>query len=145
MSLQELAAKFTEVKAKMMAEGQAALKEEFQKCFDAYPEITVIKWSQYTPWFNDGETCEFNVNSFVISNAPDSENVSAWGDYEGDHDDVFAEELWGESKNKYPLIADLERFCNTEIGEDIMLSAFDNHVIVTATRAGFEVEEYEHD
>jgi len=145
MSLQELATKFTEVKSKMMAEGQEALKTEFQKVFEAYPKITVIKWNQYTPYFNDGDTCEFGVGSFVISNALNAEEVSSYGEYEGETEGEWAEELWGDTAKEYPLIRDLENFCNTGIGKEILLMTFEDHSIVTATCEGFDIEEYEHE
>jgi hypothetical protein len=30
------------------------------------PEVTGIHWTQYTPYFNDGETCEFSVNGYYF-------------------------------------------------------------------------------
>lgn len=145
MSLKDLATKFTEVKTKMMAEGQEALKVEFAKVFEAYPEITVIKWNQYTPYFNDGDTCTFGVHEFAISNAANAEDVTHYGDYDGDNDDEWVGNLYGEMGQKYPLIYELDRFCSTEIGEEILLMTFGDHQIVTVTRDGMEVEEYEHD
>lgn len=32
--------------------------------FESCPEIKQVHWTQYTPYFNDGEACEFSVNEF---------------------------------------------------------------------------------
>jgi hypothetical protein len=39
----------------------SALKTEFGKIFDKYPELSYFTWKQYTPSWNDGEPCYFNV------------------------------------------------------------------------------------
>ena len=51
---------------------QSFVKLELQPLFDAFFEqhkcIKAITWTQYTPYFNDGEPCEFNVydlNAFL--------------------------------------------------------------------------------
>jgi hypothetical protein len=49
---------------KLRDEGQAAVKDAFKDFFDQYPEVRSVKWSQYTPYFNDGDTCHFGVNEF---------------------------------------------------------------------------------
>jgi hypothetical protein len=49
---------------KLRDEGQAAVKDAFKDFFDQYPEVRSVKWSQYTPYFNDGDACHFGVNEF---------------------------------------------------------------------------------
>ena len=43
-----------------------ALREEFKSFFEKFPEVESVRWSQYTPYFNDGEPCEFGVNELTI-------------------------------------------------------------------------------
>lgn len=38
------------------------VKEEAKRIFDATPVYDRITWSQYTPYFNDGDVCEFRVH-----------------------------------------------------------------------------------
>lgn len=34
-------------------------KEELKSFFDKFPTVYAVSWRQYTPYFNDGEACEF--------------------------------------------------------------------------------------
>ncbi len=54
------------LKAKMQNEGKAALKEAFSEFFAAHPEAKAIVWTQYAPYFNDGEACVFGVREFEL-------------------------------------------------------------------------------
>lgn len=38
--------------------------EEFVTALDAllaFPEVEAVRWEQYTPYFNDGDACEFRI------------------------------------------------------------------------------------
>jgi|SRR5579885_2153123 len=52
---------------KLQQEGKAAVKDAFKDLFDKYPEIRSVVWSQYTPYFNDGDTCTFSVHEFDVN------------------------------------------------------------------------------
>jgi hypothetical protein len=52
---------------KLQQEGEAAVKDAFKDLFDKYPEIRSVTWTQYTPYFNDGDTCTFSVHDFDVS------------------------------------------------------------------------------
>jgi hypothetical protein len=156
---QALAAKFRE-------EAQELFKEVTKEFFETNPGITAIKWSQYTPYFNDGEECIFSVNQPCFTNAPDDEleNVTAYGDYDGE-----AEGVWATDSINYVLTSGREWHAETADAirksggidiastdsfssmlqshemQDVMQAMFDNHVVVTATRNGFDVEEYDHE
>ena len=46
-----------------LAEAAGNVQQEIAKAFAEVPEeIVSLAWTQYTPWFNDGEACEFGVN-----------------------------------------------------------------------------------
>lgn len=50
-----------------MREKSEGLVEGMVKIFlDECPEVTGVHWTQYTPYFNDGGECEFNVNSICF-------------------------------------------------------------------------------
>jgi len=151
-----------ELKKKFQAEAQSLFKDITKEFFDKNPGITAVRWTQYTPYFNDGDTCEFTVNDPTFTNASEEEleNVSAWGEYEGEDETVWALEAYvltgnskwhEESKAKVSEDVDTEScrmfakmVCSSEM-EDVMLAMFDDHVVVTATRNGFDVTDYEHD
>lgn len=57
----ELAA-FEEKKKAMLSELQAQFPAMFTELFKQAPKLKSFGWTQYTPYFNDGDTCEFGVN-----------------------------------------------------------------------------------
>ena len=80
-----------ELRKKFQTTAQELFKETTKEFFSDNPAITAVVWTQYTPYFNDGDTCEFSVNEPTFTNAPDPENVR-WGEYEGEEENVFAVE-----------------------------------------------------
>lgn len=42
---------------------QEGLKEYAMGILEKYPNVKGISWTQYTPYFNDGEPCEFGINA----------------------------------------------------------------------------------
>ena len=81
---------YNNIKAELTEKVKNSLSALFQEVFERYPEITVIKWTQYTPYFNDGDTCEFYVNEFYVSNIDNPERMTSWGEFE----DLDAEEKY---------------------------------------------------
>lgn len=144
MSFDSIVSKFTQVEKQLQEEGQEMLMEKFEEVFKAYPELTVVKWHQYTPYFNDGEPCEFSVGSFNVSNAPDIENVTSWDDYEGEEEGVFVTELWGKNKD-YPILSEISSFASSTLGKSLFYKLFGDHVEVIVTPDGIDTEEYDHD
>lgn len=154
------------LRAKFQTEAQAMFKETMKEFFDKNPGITALKWTQYTPYFNDGDECVFGVNDVYFTNAPADEldNISAWGEYEGEDDSV-----WVCQNIAYVLISGskyyqeeaakiraaggvdeescklIDKMIQSSEMQDIMEEMFGDHVAVTATRDGFDVNDYEHD
>ena len=163
--LDELIQKHQEMKREYKKQAQEMFKELAKEFWDKNPGLTAVKWTQYTPYFNDGDTCEFSVNDPTFTNAPlDKLNeVSSWGDYEGEDEDVFA--TWDVSyliksnasyqeKDRAAVLKIIDKLdpesCKEFSSavsqlEDVMLEMFGDHVEVTMTRDGFDVEEYHHD
>jgi hypothetical protein len=54
----ELEKEFAQLEAKMRGIAGEAIK----KLFNAVPELYMMTWNQYMPYFNDGEECTFSVN-----------------------------------------------------------------------------------
>ena len=152
------------LKAKFQTEAQAMFKETMKEFFDKNPGISALKWSQFTPYFNDGDACEFNVNDVYFTNASPEEldNVNHYGVYEGEDETV-----WVVPSMKYTLSSKyhaedaakiraaggvdvdscqlIDKMIQSSEMEDIMMEMFGDHVIITATRDGFDVNDYEHD
>ena len=47
--------------------GSDLLQKEFDALFIEYPEIGKIEWTQYTPYFNDGDPCVFGVGELAFT------------------------------------------------------------------------------
>lgn len=150
--LDQLNVELAELKANYQTRGKQIFKLAFKEFFDANPEVNVVGWRQYTPYFNDGEPCEFNcyASYAFISNAKDYDEIQ-YGEYNGEDESVWVtdddygdhnEELIPQSVKDN---ADVLRSLLAKIDDSVYLDMFGDHVQVFATREGFDVQEYSHD
>lgn len=99
-----------------------------------HPGVESLRWTQYTPYFNDGEACIFSVQTVcLIPHGADLENKDPW-DY-ADSKDISDEDR----ESFQNEIAHLFEF------DDVMLDAFGDHVSVTVRADSVVTEEYSHD
>lgn len=105
---------------------------------ETHPELVAISWTQYTPYFNDGDTCEFGVNDVYFTNDPEmlNEHVYDWDYHWGAKDDKYSESTLADLKELGKAL------CNAD---QELLALFGDHVRVIVTKDGIEVEEYIHD
>jgi hypothetical protein len=164
-TFEQLIADQAELQRKFQEQAQALFKEITKEFFDKNPGITGVVWTQYTPYFNDGDTCEFSVGEPTFTNAPiDELSDISYGEYGGDAEGVWAAESVGHVLTStyewYKETADLikasggvdaescnlfaQAVCSSEM-RDVMLAMFGDHSKVIATRDGFEVDGYDHD
>ena len=162
--LDDLISAHEKMKLEYKKQAQDLFKEMAKEFWDKNPGLTAVKWTQYTPYFNDGDPCVFGVNDVIFTNAEDHENVSPWGDYEGEDEDVFA--TWSiadllkestyaisekERKAALKIIDKIDEQACNEFSlavsqlDDVMKDMFGDHVQVTLTRDGFDIEDYDHD
>ena len=134
-----------DAKKKAKEEGQAALKEAFLELFEVQPKLKGVYWTQYTPYFNDGEPCYFRVNEAYLSAEWTKEE-----DAEHSSDDMHFEypSTWKatdeEKATKEPVYKAVRELF-AAIPDEVMEATFGDHVEVIATREGFEVNDYSHD
>lgn len=165
----ELTRLMNELQKKIETTGREALIEVFQEVFLKHPIINAISWTQYSPYFNDGDECVFGVNEFhvkvLVENITDEllrkEILRNHEDEDEEDDYVDAMERltpdsWYVKSGERPvreltqedkvLIADvMELQRNCDMVSDIMRAVFGNHVQVTVTKDGFDIQEYDHD
>jgi len=113
------------------------LKQSLSTIVSELDGVEAIRWEQYTPYFNDGDACEFWVNEprIKFNNTPEDA---------GDYEDGFIDDYdvkTGKEKEVFEAVYEIFK----SIDDNIFLSAFDDHVQVTVTADGVEVDEYEHD
>lgn len=146
MKFDSLIERYTAARNAFIAESTATLTREFAEVFDRHPELTAIKWVQYTPYFNDGDECVFRVCEFMVTNAPDPSDVDRYGEYDGpDSADVFVVTSYDDKAKRYSDVWEIETFAHSVLGGQVFLDTFNNHVIVTVTRDGIDVEDYDHE
>lgn len=153
------------LKAQMTEIGKANFTKVAKELFDKHPLLVAITWTQYTPYFNDGDECifgvqepEYTVLKSDIENNVDSDEwtgrkPSEW-QYEPKNYVHYKNEI--EAYNKLvaehgtevlkALEDDMERFFKfIQSYDDLMKALFGDHAIIHIDANGVSVEEYEHD
>jgi hypothetical protein len=144
------------LREEFQATAQELFKQTTKQFFDQNPGVTAIHWTQYTPYFNDGDECVFRIGDIYFTNAtPEQfeEDVTSWGDYEGEDENVWSEYAWGFKyhKDRYyeginiDQAEEFSKLVGSSDMEEVMEAMFGDHVRVVATREGFDVREYDHD
>lgn len=131
----------------LQSEAAEQVKPLLQQFLTDNPTVEAIRWRQYTPYFNDGDACVFGVHEPTFKFVGDDEG--------GDYEDGFHDLPWSYESDYYADFrklcpADLYAKCKSLSGEitgleDALQALFGDHVEVTVTKDGVEVEEYEHD
>lgn len=136
--------------------GQQKLKEVFKLFWESNPNVHLVMWTQYTPYYNDGDVCEFSVGEILFSNLADSaeyKNID-YDNYEGDLENIWIYSEWDVCQNdknikdsermNFDMAKDLTNFLDSKTMKDVLELLFEDHVKVFATREGFTVVGYEH-
>lgn len=139
--------------------GTPATAAEFLAATDAIlalPRVEAVRWRQATPYFNDGDPCEFSVHELYVRLA--GMDVDEEGEEYGDYGDGFLssweliyyteQKRFGFEDLPKDLIGELEvaiRNWEKLYVDEVCKRNFGDHAVVTATTGGFEIEYYEHD
>lgn len=138
--------------------------EELQPILQAVlndPTIVEFGWRQYTPYFSDGDPCEFSVYGLWVRLEGVEEEVEDSWDLELDnsHHPVgrrpsaynyearkYERGLYeGPDEARYDRVHALDRAIQGGAFEHVLLEAFGDHASITVRRDGIEVDFYEHD
>ena len=157
-------AEINRIKKEMVEKLRPKMKDIFLPFLEKWKDkVTTITWTQYTPYFNDGEPCEFSVNTLYahiidedISYYDGTFPINDWyfkergTDKESDYQKKFWDNLLklfiDESEAK-DCNDDFEKLQKTfsQINEDLLLEVFGDHARIIVTLAGIETEEFDHD
>jgi hypothetical protein len=136
-------------------EGRVAQKpgEEFRPLLDDVLEVKnveSVRWTQYTPFFNDGDPCIFTTRELTVKLA----GHDTAGDYEDGY--IAAYEMVDYTNGYrgprtikpgfegiYPVLNALGE--QIEHFEDFLHESFGDHAQATATSEGSDVASYDHD
>lgn len=89
---------------------------------EANPDIKLITWEQYTPYFNDGDPCQFGVYGLLYTKREEVA-AKALDYYKGDLDDEMEFSEWEDMDDCYDpeKTAPIHRFSQTIEGDILEL------------------------
>lgn len=171
--LEGLKAELDEAIAEYQKKAGDALTQIYAEFFETAPMIQQFYWRQYTPFFNDGEACVFNVHdvefNILATDDRDYEGTyqSAWSckynkvktnlEYHEKSTEDGAQEIVAFLKS-VNADSEMERHCEMAVSsmnsfinsnEDLMLAVYGDHVEVVVSKQDgkitVEVGEHAHD
>ena len=122
------------IREELNATGGKFLCEALAPLFAEYPEVKGFRWTQYTPYYCDGDACTFSSgHDYGDPVFEEDGELVDWEDArEHDYDD------WREAARKF-------REAFPELTDDDMEALFGDHARVTVFPDRVEVKEYSHD
>jgi len=128
--------KFNSEKTKLFSELARNIRPAFDEIFEKYPELNSVGWPQYTPYFNDGDSCIFHVDSYSIR--INGVNVD---DYDEDEEDVK-----NFLQSDVDDISEMVSNILNSLPEEFLEEHYGDHTLVTVLRGGgTSTTYYEHD
>lgn len=141
-----------------------ATADEFLAHIDALlalKGVLAVAWTQDTPYFNDGEPCEFGINEVALQldpeifgevededayALPEGENfVTSYGLYSYENGDYRKQIQELNGVNTQYLSDAIREHWKGAAFENVALDNFGDHAVVIADPEGFHVEFYEHE
>lgn len=139
-----------EYEVKVAEFGVAKFEELFQEFFDKHPCVEAVQWTQWTPYFNDGDPCQFSVNEthILVTRKFALDNPDVVHGYDPDEDDSDTElesshpegPRWfegyshTESAGSNDLAAAVNDLSDLTTCEDILETVFGDPALVCACR-----------
>jgi hypothetical protein len=147
MSIKSAKERLATIRNEVKAMGQEGALAEFREFFNSRPEVTGIAWTQYAPYFNDGDSCEFSVHDVNYTTADDPKEAfndfNGYGDYE-DPKDGLTSISWDKNRR-----TDIEKaviaFWDEIKDDDIFETIFGPDAKVLVTPLGVTIDECRHD
>lgn len=134
---------------KIQTQIQEKIGQEYKKILIKHPEILAFGWDQYTDYFNDGEQCNFSVQSLNVKFNPELiENKDESGWFEEDFyliEDGFPE-FRDVVKNVNITIIQkdlnqLNKIHSSEQFSTFFLGAFGDHVRIVIDKDSISITE----
>lgn len=171
--IKEKLSEFEDRKKVLIQEIRKDFPEVISELLNQSDSIKSVGWAQYTPYFNDGDTCEFSANiDYLYVNGEDSEDASILspfkhGKIKDEHDLLMHRELcaatnksWLKTRKigedgllpnpnyvkKESEIFNEIKIALSSISTDFYRDLFGDHCMVTIYKGGkLDVSEYEHE
>lgn len=153
-AIETLNAELVAAQERIKVRANEILAPAVKKIFELIPDLCLINWTQYTPYFADGDECVFGVGEINFLSQRDVD-VGEDEDYRNSYylpdNKYFVEQnkqiklAYGDNAEKYrDITKQFVTFINL-IPEDTMKSLFGDHVKVTIRKDKIEIDEYEHE
>jgi hypothetical protein len=154
--LREKQEEIKKLKQEMLEASNKIFTDLTKTIFEDHPKLESFGWHQFTPYFNDGETCEFSVNTDYIYINGESVDESDWIN----ETKITNYGTWNREKRQYEGRTEVPNFnydkelvaaCDeikeflSNFDNDFFMSQFGDHAEITITAEGVSVDEYEHD
>lgn len=140
--VKEFNSKVERLRKAFVKEAETLFKEATAEIFASEPKLESFSWTQYTPYFMDGDTCVFGVNDICEINGigcEDSYGVS-------EDEDSKSGEVIEIAESKLEKIKSAINEIIFGIPNEYMQDLFGDHMRVTVNRNGkIEKDEYEHE
>lgn len=150
--MEEFVVKIENLNKELKENFKDALKESAGILFQKHQKLETFSWTQYTPYFNDGDPCEFNINDephSMIYSGVDIGEYNEEGEYVYDWRTKDLTEL-GKTLftdlGEYRVLQDgvIEFINNLQKMEKTVQSILGEGLVII-DRNGVEVEDYDHD
>jgi hypothetical protein len=149
-------AEIKELQKELQKKSADIFLSSFKRLFEENPKLKSFGWTQYTPYFNDGDTCYFSANTdYLYINGEQEDEASwsqekkviSWGTYNRDKR-AYEGRIEQDNPDYIPELAEasekVKKFLSV-FDKDFYQLQFGDHVQVTVTENGIETEGYEHD
>jgi DNA repair exonuclease SbcCD ATPase subunit len=139
--LQALTKEIEEARAKMKKEGKVAINEAIQSLLENVPGLHAIEWTQYTPYFNDGDPCYFSVHD-VHAFIEDPDKVKEWAAKKQEFEERQATLRTLSQEQRDALGERLEDWTEPDPIEDLCKWGGDEGVYVSTYRPEEDLQKY---
>lgn len=127
-------AKISKLTEQLIGDTNLLFQALSKELFEIYPKLENFAWAQYTPWFNDGDTCEFSAKrDRIFINGSDEPY------------DFYDSEPITDPNESWKTEA-LESICGLLYGftNDELLAMFADHSKIIVTKDSIVYEGYNH-
>src|SRR6267154_5517989 len=104
-SIETLVEEYTKTKEKFVEKSKNAMRTAFKEFFDSNPDIDKITWTQYTPYFNDGDPCVFGVQEMYFTLAKDEVDISEL-DYPDEEYRCYSDSFWDDNGRRVDPVSE---------------------------------------
>lgn len=155
-SLRQKNSELSKLKSEILNISSDIFENFYKYIFEKYPTLESFGWTQYTPYFNDGETCVFYANTDYISvndeyvddaNWASEVNVINWGNWNRELK-VYEGRVEEPNSNYDPVLTAASNEITNFLGNfdnDFYLSKFGDHASITVSKDGVDISDYDHD